>query len=640
MKTDTELTRADQEIKTLGQKIYLGRYILAAFFLIITARLWYLQIIKGPHLRIYSEHNYLKKKEVKAFRGVFLSRDNKILASNRLQLELQLIPQHSKDIQKVSKDISSVINIPSKKIEESIVRSKKKRGLFYPITLKKQLTINQAFELKRMRELYPEIAINEYMVRFYPLGEKAFHALGYMGEVSQRQLQRWKHLFNEAFYFKLGDIIGQSGIERVWEKDIRGYDGVQFIEVDAYSRHVLKASQQYLWNLKPKEPIAGHHLILTIDEDIQKATFKAMNRKDGIGPRKGAAVVMKTNGEVLALVSSPSYDPNKFSMVLSSESWQEVKEQSSQLFLNKAIQNHYPPGSIIKPFVTLAALQEGVIQIDTLINSPSKIVLGNRAFHDHSQKGYGNINLFQAIEESSNTFFYQIGQKLGMDVMSKYFHLFGFGKKTSIQLKGEISGLIPTTKWKEKNFGIKWQGGEDFVHAIGQGYTLVTPMQAAVAFNTLATKGKVVRPFFVKKIINSKDQMIKEFSEKQVDDLSRYIDVQYFEAVNKALTQVVHGSKGTARWWRINKYKMAGKTGTSQVHSFKKGEVYKDCRQKEFSKRNHGWFVAFAPVEKPEIVISVLTEHSCFGSSGSAPVVRDIVKSYMKKYPRDRNESI
>ena len=634
MSNNTELTRADQEVKKIAKKIHLAKYVLIAFFVIITGRLWYLQIIKGPHLRIYSEHNYLKRKELKAPRGVFLSRDNKILASNQLQLELQVIPQHSKNVKKVSKDISSIINVPSKNIEESILKSKKQRGLFYPVTLKKQLTINQAFKLKRIRTLYPEININEYIIRFYPLKEKAFHALGYMGEVSQIQLKKWKHLFNEAFYFKLGDIIGQNGIERMWEKDIRGYDGVHFIEVDAYSRHVLKASQQYLWNLKPKESIAGHHLLLTIDEDIQNTAFKAMNRKDSIGPRKGAVVVMKTNGEILALVSSPSYNPNKFSMVLSSEAWQEVKRKSSKLLLNKAIQNHYPPGSIIKPFVTLAALQEGLIQTNTVINSPSKIILGNRAFHDHNQKGYGDIDLFQAIEESSNTFFYQVGRKLGMNVMAKYFRLFGFGEKTGVKLPGEIMGLIPTTKWKEKNFKAKWQGGEDLVHAIGQGYTLVTPIQAAVAFNAIATNGKVVRPFFVKRIINSEDQVIKEFSEKQIDDLSRYIDVQYFEAVKKALTQVVHGSKGTARWWKINRYKMAGKTGTSQVHSFKKSEVYKDCRRKEISKRNHGWFVAFAPAENPEIVVSVLTENSCFGSSGSAPIARDIVRSYMKKYPK------
>ncbi len=628
----SELTRTDKEVKNLARKIYLARYIVAIFFLIITSRLWYLQIVKGPHLRMYSENNYLKKQKVVAPRGVFLSRNNKVLASNQLQLELQLTPQYSADIQKVSQEIAPIIKIPSERLEKNIIESKKYNGLFYPVTLKKQLSINQVFKLKRLREFYPEININEYIIRFYPLGERAFHVLGYMGEVSKQQLKKWNYLFDEAFYFKSGDVIGQNGIEQIWERNVRGHDGVNFIEVDAYSRHILHPSKKYLWNLKPQKYIPGHHLVLTIDEDIQNAAFKAMNRKDAIGPRNGAVVVMKTNGEILALVSSPSYDPNKFSAVLSSESWKEIRKQPSKLLLNKAIQNHYPPGSIIKPFVTFAALQEGLLKPDTLINSPSRIRVGRRIFHDHKQTGYGEINLFQAIEESSNTFFYQIGRQLGMDKMASYFKLFGLGEKTKIKLPGEIFGFIPTSRWKEKTFNKKWQKGEDLVHAIGQGYILVTPLQVAIAFNAIATKGKIVRPFLVRRIVNSKDEVVKEFVEKRTNDLSEYIDTQHFETVQKALTQVVHGPKGTARWWKVKGYKMAGKTGTSQVHSFKKGEVYKDCRQKEIQRRNHGWFVAFAPVEKPEIVVSVLTEHSCFGSSGSAPVARDIIRAYLKKY--------
>ena len=640
-KNMSELTRIDREVKRLGHKIQLIRYVVFIFFLIIVGRLWYLQAIKGHHLRMYSENNYLKKQKVQAPRGVFLSRNHQVLASNRLQLKLQLTPQHSKDIQKVSQDIAPIIDLPSKQLQESIIKSRKSNGLFYPVTLKKQLNLHQVFQLKRLREFYPEISIDEYIVRFYPLGDQAFHVLGYMGEVSRQQLKKWDSSFDENFYFKSGDIIGQNGIEQTWEKNIRGFDGVNFIEVDAYSRHILNPSQQEsLWNLKPKKSIPGRHLVLTIDEDIQKATYKAMNRKDWIGPRNGAAVVMKTNGEILALVSSPSYDPNKFSAVLPDESWAHVKKNSSKLLLNKAIQNHYPPGSIIKPFVTLAALQEGILRPDTLINSPSKIRVGRRVFHDHKREGYGPINLFQAIEESSNTFFYQIGQQLGIDTMADYFKLFRFGEKTRIKLPGEISGFIPSSSWKEKKIKEKWQVGEDLVHAIGQGYILVTPLQAAVAFNAIATKGKVVQPFIVKRIINSEDEVVKEFSEKKLDDLSKNIDISHFESVQKALTNVVHGEKGTARWWKIKGYKMAGKTGTSQVHSFKKGEVYKDCRKKELQRRNHGWFVSFAPAEKPEIVVSVLTEHSCFGSSGSAPIARDIVRAYFKKYSQTSKKSI
>ena len=625
----SEFTRTDEEIKKLSEKIHYAKYVFICFFLIIAMRLWYLQVYKGPDLRLYSENNRLKKQVIQAPRGLILDRDHKILAKNRLQSELLFTPQYSKNIQKSAAVIGQIIEAPLPALTAKIKKSQKERGLFFPVSLKKNLSLDQIYRLKLLKENFPEISIRDYIVRFYPFKELGAHLLGYTGEISKSQISQFNKSFKNSIYFRPGDIIGQSGLEMEWERKLRGQDGLSFVEVDAHSRYTPIQSKTF-WNLQPQKPVDGKHLILTIDLDIQRAAFQAMKKREN---KKGAVVAMKSNGEILALLSFPAFDPNSFSKALSQKDWKKALENPFNPFLNKAIQNHYPPGSIIKPILALAALQENIIGPTTLIHSPSKIRIGRRTFHDHKQIGYGNINLHQAIEESSNTFFYQIGQKIGIDLMAFYFKKFGFGQKTNIRLAREVSGFVPTSKWKEKTFKEKWQAGEDLVHAIGQGYLLTTPLQTAVAYNAIATGGKIVKPYIVQSIIDSKNKILNHFSSKTLNDLSKSIDSEHFETVTKAMTQVLHGAKGTARWWKLKDHLTAGKTGTSQVRSFNRENLYKDCRKKPLQDRNHGWFAAFAPANNPEITVAVLTEHSCSGSSGSAPIVRDILKAYFKKYP-------
>lgn len=631
LKPMSEFTRMDTELKTLSKRIHYAKYIFSAFFLIIAGRLWYLQIYKGPDLRRYSENNRLKKQILQAPRGLILSRDQKVLTNNYLELELFLTPQYSKSIEQAAKVISPIIETPYEDLVQQIKKSAKERGQFFPISLKKQLNLKQVYHLRLLEETFPELNIKEYIVRFYPQKNQGVHLIGYTGQISKKQIENLNQKFKGELHFKSGDVIGQNGLEQSFEKDIRGQDGLSFIEVNAHSRQVITQSE-FPFEFKSEKPSSGHHLVLTIDSDVQKAAFQAMNRMDRIGPRNGSAIAMKTNGEIIAWVSSPGFDPNLFSHTLSDDYWKELKKNPDKPMLNKAIQNHYPPGSIIKPLLALAALQEEVITAETLINSPSKIRIGRRNFHDHKQVGYGRINVIQAIEESSNTFFYQLGQQLGMDKMAKYYKAFGLGQSTKIHLSGEVSGFVPTTQWKEEALNEKWQGGEDLVHAIGQGYILATPIQALVAYNAIATNGKIVRPYAVQSIIDSENKVIKNISSKVIKDLSEDIDPSHFETVKQALIRVVHGSKGTARWWKIKNRLIAGKTGTSQVRSFNRENLYKDCRLKPLKDRNHGWFVAFAPADNPELTVAVLTEHSCSGSVGSAPIARDILKAYFDKY--------
>ena len=626
-----EFTRMEEEVKNLSYKLHSARYVFISFFAILSMRLWYLQIYKGPDFRRYSENNRLKKQIIKAPRGLILSKDHKTLATNHLRSELVLIPQYSKSLSQTAAVVSPIIQIPVEDIVSRIKKSKKSNGLFFPVSLKKQLNLKQIYHLTLLKEEFPELSIREYNIRFYPFQDYGAHILGYMGEITKNQIRQLNQSIGGNFHFKPGDIIGQNGIEKTWEKFLRGMDGVSFIEVDAHSRFVI-SNPTLFFNLQPQQPASGHHIQLTLDMDIQKTAVQAMNRKDKIGPRQGAVVVMKTNGEILALVSSPHFNPNIFSEVLHNKSWIDIKTDLSKPLLNKAIQNHYPPGSLMKPFVALAALQENIIQQDTLIDSPAQMRLGRRVFHDNNIRGYGKINLTQAIEASSNTFFYKLAQQLTIDKIALYAQLFGLGQKTNINLPSEILGFVPTREWKKETFNEPWQNGEDLIHAIGQGYTLTTPIQMATAFNTIATKGLLVRPFLVRSIVNSKKEIVKNFSSHIIQDLREQIDSQHFQTIQQALVQVVHGSKGTARWWKVKNKTIAGKTGTSQVRQFSSGKLYQKCLLKPIQDRHHGWFAAFAPAEKPEVTVVVLTEHSCSGSSGSAPIARDILKAYFNKY--------
>ena len=628
-----EFTRMEEEVKNLSYKLHSARYVFISFFAILSMRLWYLQIYKGPDFRRYSENNRLKKQIIKAPRGLILSRDHKTLATNHLKSELVLIPQYSKSLSQAAAVVSPIIQIPVEDIVNRIKKSKKSNGLFFPVSLKKQLNLKQIYRLTLLKENFPELSIREYTVRFYPFQEYGSHTLGYMGEIAKEQIKQLNRSIGGKFHFKPGDIIGQNGIENTWESFLRGVDGVSFIEVDAHSRFVI-SNPTLFFNLQPQQPVPGHHVQLTLDMDIQKTAIQAMNRKDKIGPRQGAVVVMKTNGEILALVSSPHFNPNIFSEVLHNKSWINIKTDLSKPLLNKAIQNHYPPGSLMKPFVALAALQENIIQQDTLIDSPAQIRLGRRVFHDHNIQGHGKINLTQALEASSNTFFYKLAPQLTIDKIALYFQLFGLGQKTNINLPSEILGFVPTRQWKEETFNEPWQNGEDLIHAIGQGYTLTTPIQMATAFNTIATKGLLVQPFLVKSIINSKKEVVKNFSSHIIQDLRDQIDPQHFQTIQQALVQVVHGSKGTARWWKVKNKTIAGKTGTSQVRQFSTSKLYQNCLLRPVQDRHHGWFAAFAPAEKPEVTVVVLAEHSCSGSSGSAPIARDILQAYFNKYSK------
>ncbi len=624
-----KLPRIEEELREMIPRWKFIYWLLISAALLLTSRLWYLQILHGETLRQYSERNRLKESIILAERGWILDRHHHTLVNNQQGLKLTLTPQYIHDLPNIAEHIAPIIHKPIKYIIKKVKTSEKQYGPFRPAVIKKHLNIHQITQLKSLQLNFTGMNIKQTAIRHYPLKKNAAHLFGYMGEISKKQINKFKK-YKHRFHFRPGDLVGKSGLESIWEHELRGEDGFSFVEVNVHNR---KSSSNIarLWSFQPKQPVRGHNLVLTIDKELQEKTYNSFLRKDSIGPRTGAVIVMKTNGEILALCSSPAYDPNAFSIGLSKTEWMKLASDSLQPLRNKAIQNHYAPGSVFKPIVALAALQTGIITKNTLIQSPPHLVFNGRIYHDYRQTGHGAINVLSAIERSANVFFYKLGIQIGIDPIAHYAHLLNLGKKTNIQLEGETPGFIPNRKWKKQNLGESWQPGENLSHAIGQGFILATPLQMAVAFNAIATEGNIMQPFIVKQIIDSNNQVLQTFQPHMIHSLHSSIDKIHFQTIKKALTRVVQGENGTAKWYRVKNVSIAGKTGTAQVISLSKQNIYKKCKTRPYEHRHHGWFVAFAPAEQPEIVVSVLTEHSCSGSAGSAPIARDIINFYFNK---------
>ncbi|WP_374000177.1 penicillin-binding protein 2 [Bdellovibrio bacteriovorus] len=611
-------------------------YIAIGFALtIFTMRLWYLQIISGNELREFSEKNRIKQNKITSPRGLMLDRDGKVLVENLPGFEAILSPQYIESLDELAKTVGPVLSMEPDKVILKVQKSRRQNGPFAQIRLKENLSREEVFRLKRMRLDTPGLEIRESIVRFYPLRDNGAQLFGYVGEISKRQLPLLNEQYKGALKFDQGDIIGKSGLEETLEKDIRGSDGVSFIQVDAHGREaVTQTPNIYGEQIKDMIPVHGNNAILTIDRDIQEAAFKSFMSLNRIG----AVVAMRTNGEILAWVSTPSFDPNEFSTGISAQTWSKLINDPFKPLRNKVIQDHNAPGSTFKPLVAVPALQEKVITPTTIVSAPGVFYFGRRPYHDHLKGGHGNITVFDALERSSNVFFYKMGIALGVDKMFDYISLLGIGQKTGIELSREVSGTMPNSAWKKATVGEEWQPGENLSTAIGQGFVNVTPLSMAIAYNAIGTEGKVVKPFLLRKIIDQDGKVLRENFPQVVRDLQQtqpngvHISPETFKTVKEGMRRVANGARGTAKHWKVPGVEMAGKTGTAQVMGFSADQIYAKCESRPIHMRHHGWFIAFAPADNPEITIAALAEHSCHGSTGAAPIVRDIVQAYFMKY--------
>ncbi len=601
----------------------LGNFMVLAFAVLI-ARLWYLQIYSGDKLYRHSLENSLRKESIQATRGLIFSSDNQVLVQNIPGFDVVIIPQYLKEPKETLKKLSEIVSTPMEEIEKILLKYST-QAKYMSVTIKKDVSTRELSILETEGFKLPGVFVREIANREYTDREIGAHLLGYTSEISEQQLDRLNKKNKNTHKLKLGDIIGQQGIEEVLDFDLRGKDGHQIMEVDARGRVRRKITEDIVPGVNNKDFERGKNIRLTIDRDLQKVAWAALENK------VGSAIAMDVNtGEILAMVSRPSFDPTEFGREISHTYWSSILKDENNPLWDRNIQEHYSPGSTFKTISLLAGLESGIIDEKTEVICNGSYKLGLRKFHCWKKEGHGRVDVYKALRESCDVFFYKLATQMDVDILGKYAKLLGFGKKTGIGLPRETTGLIPTKEWKKANLKEEWQQGESLSTFIGQSFVLATPVQLLVSYAAIANGGKVFRPHFIKEIFNNEGEIVKKVKPEIISEIK--LKPKTVEILRRGLYEVVNNPSGTAYWYKGNGIHMAGKTGTSQVVRFSQDKIYSKCEQLEYKFRHHGLFVAFAPDNDPKIAVAVIVEHGCHGSSAAAPVARDIVTEYLKKY--------
>ncbi|NOZ25829.1 MAG: penicillin-binding protein 2 [Nitrospirae bacterium] len=568
-------------------------YISMAVFVVFLLRLWQLQILKGSYYRRQSEKNRVRVFKIPAPRGIIFDRNGIPLVKNAPYFIASLIPDLSKEGLDL-KGLSRLLDMPVEELSRKI--SKHKKHVLEPIRLKEGLDFAEVARIEARRSDFPGLVVETEITRAYPFGSTGAHLIGYLSLPTEAQLR--KGLFAGI---PKGTFVGQWGVEALYDKRLRGIPGKRFIEVDALGRQ--------LRTLKVVPPRKGEDLTLSVDIRTQKAAEEAFKGKAG-----ALMALDPKDGEVLALVSLPSFDPNLFVRGISQKQWRRLQRHPGHPFLNRVFQSQYPPGSIFKIVTAIAALEEGVVDENFSVDCTGAVHVGIWKFSCWKGQGHGRTALRKAMVESCDVYFYEIGRLLGMDRIAKYANALGLGIAPGVGLSAEKTGLIPTTSWKLRKKGIPWYLGETFNAAIGQGYVSVTPAQAALMISAIANGGTVYRP----ELLNA------PVSPEPIAKLS--LSRKTLRVIRDSLVGVVEDLKGTGGTAKSEIVGIAGKTGTAQVI-----KIPESVKKKLASKyRDHAWFVAYAPVKNPSIALSVFVEHGGHGGETAGPIAKAAIEAYMK----------
>ena len=610
-------------------------WIIIAFLLIVLVRLYYLQVLKGDFYRFFSTENSIKESTIQAVRGMIFDRRGQLLVESRPAFDVVLVPQYVVDAPKVFATLSRYLNMPVEEIEAKW-KTRTQQAPYQQIIIKSDVSRDDVAAIRvRKSPWYIEADPDDFRgvevaVRYQrtaPNGTLATHLIGYVREIDPGRLEKFQKLYPHRYY--IGDQVGQRGIEESYDLMLRGFDGYEQHVVNAVGREVEYEGISSQLEAKPATP--GDSLVLALDKDVQEI---AQSFFEGTGDnefalskgKNGAAVVVDVrNGGIIAMYSSPSYDLNKLASPEGSQYWQEISSNPRGYLINRAIQGGYPPGSTYKPVTAVAALSESVIKPEQTVTCGGALMYGGRAYHCWAKGGHGAISLHRAIVQSCDVYFYQMGLRLGVDRLAKYAKLLGLGSKTGILLSDERSGLVPTSEWKEKRFGIPWQEGETLSIAVGQGYDLVTPLQNALVAAYIANGGKKLEPHMVEAAYDAKGQKVFEWMPRQKSGKDQDIPISkdVLKLVREAMVGVVGEVGGTAHRLSTYPVKMGGKTGTAQVYQLD-GKVA--CLGEKC--KDHAWFIGFAPAENPQIAAAVVVEHGGFGASAAAPIVGAMLQKY------------
>jgi penicillin-binding protein 2 len=587
----------ENEPTDLIKQFLIATFVILAIFFGLVARFWYLQIARASHFKELSENNRIRVLDMPPARGIIFDRQGIMLVSSRPSFNLYVIPDDVQDWDLLKEQLSRLLHMEKDQIEERL--SQKKAGPVHPLPIKLDITQDEVGLTETYHYLMPGIYLEVSPQRNYPLGLVAPHLIGYLGEITPKQLKSGLYPQN-----RMGDYLGQWGLEKEWQEELGGRKGGRFLEVNALGQEVRLVNT--------KESVAGNNLVTTLDWKLQKVA------QESLQGRSGAVVVLKpATGEVLAMASSPTFDPSSFNRRLSAKEWNALLTDPQKPFQNRATQGQYPPGSTYKIITALAGLGEKVITPETPFFCNGALPYGNRVFHCWRAGGHGSVNLHKAIVQSCDVYFYNVGMRVGVDRLAHYAQLFGLGQPTGIALYSEKGGLIPTSAWKLKRFKQPWQPGETLSLAIGQGYNTVTPLQMAQVTATLANGGFLLRPSLVKRLVSPRGEVIREFQPQKLRELR--LNPEHLQLIRQGMAGVVNepgGTGGAARIWGVV---AAGKTGTAQVVALgKKGG------------KDHAWFVAFAPLEAPELAMAIVVEHGGHGGAAAAPIARRIFEAHFQ----------
>jgi len=564
--------------------------ILVLILIILLVRLWDLQIMRGSEMKRLSEQNRIRIKKVVAPRGVIYDRKGRILADTRPSFNIYITHEDIKNFDQTIDGLVLLLNISKEEIMERLEAAK---GLppSFPVKIKSDISMDDVAKIEANRVYLPGVNIQIEPKRFYHYGKMFAHMIGYVSEISDDELKK-----KEYKDYSPGDYIGKYGLEKAYEAYLRGIDGEKRVEVDSRGREVR--------TLEQKDPVPGNSIYLNVDLDIQAVIDKALENRRG-----GCIVVDPKTGGVIALVSRPAFDPNKFASGITKQDWQAIALDKAHPLQNRVIQGRYPPGSTFKIVSALKGLELGMINERTTFSCRGGFPYGGRVFRCWKKGGHGSVSIHRAIVESCDVFFYNLGLRLGVDRIHEMSDIIGLGRVTGIDLPGEKDGLVPSTEWKKKTYGQPWFEGETVSVSIGQGAVWLTPAQLVQLASFVANEGINYKPHIVNRIVSPEGKVLKTF--EPVINANVKLKKDTIRLVKEGMKGVVNEGSGTAYGSRLENVSMSGKTGTAQ-----------SVGEKGRNLGDHAWFIAYAPSDNPSVAISVLVEYGGHGSSAAAPVAK------------------
>ncbi len=554
--------RFETRIKILGVIIVCG-------FLILLARMAWLQLIEGERYLRISKNSRLQLLPLPCTRGLIWDRNGKKLTHNEVSFSVGVIPSRVSNPDHLLDNLVRILKLDKKAVLEKIGRASHP---FRPVVLKKNVGMSTVTFLLEREEEFPGVVIIAQPVRTYPYGKLASHLLGHLGEVSRAELS-----LSSGWSIELGDLVGKMGVEKVCNRYLQGEKGGKQVEVDAHGRALRTISE--------KDPFPGYNVYLTVDLRMQEIAEKELGEREGV-----VLIGDPYTGEILALVSHPGFDPNLFSRGISESEWNRLRDEPLHPLENRAIRGEYPPASTIKVITASAALEDRIIGQEDTFFCGGSFVIGGRVFKGWKEEGHGNINLEQAIIHSCDVYFYQLGLRLGVKRIIRYARLFGLGEPTGIDLGSEKQGFLPTPEWKKRHKGEVWYGGDTVNLSIGQGYILVTPVQMFKVISVIANGGYLIKPHLIKKIVDPRGDLIQEFQSPKMGRVP--LSSATLNFLRSSLRDVVREGTG---WRAKNKIvEISGKTGTAELSE---------------GQKPHNWFIGYAPSTHPRLAMVVLVEN-------------------------------